>query len=523
MGKLSPLTCCAVLMLITAGCLNLPDDIVLPEWDVDLNVPLADKTYLLDDIIQSQNYISINPDDSIYLINSDDYTHLLGISEFIKVTPETVNPDNEVTANNNDSTEIYLEFPEGAKLDEAEFKDGIIKIVGHNSSNAETVTLSVRIPGLKKPDNTELFLVMEIPPNSSVTKIESLKDFTYKEPSGQLFLFKGQLWMIAKASASSGQGAIVTFDAYSSDLVFKNVTGYLPRKSLDVQSKTFGLDLGTQAANYRDKVINTEGILKLMGNYKSNGLTPFSVEVKDLKLVGKRNDGQLQELRFNNSSSITLRFDSQGNLGLEFNKDNSNINSFISFIPDSINLTAEYIMNPDNSADYRTASIQDSIVFSTNFQTKGILSISKITLTDTVEIDLTSSQRKQIRDGKGAQVNLEVENGIPLNGWLKATLVNEFYVPLFTITRNSNGTDSLQVNGASINSSGNVQAPSTSNALVGLTESEILMLSEAYFAVISVSVETSGFTPGNPPLVFIHANDKVKLKSYGKVTYRVKE
>ena len=75
------------MVLNLTGCFDLPNDVIMPQWDVDLNVPLLKKAYTLEDIIKSDKEpnISIDPIDSLYVIQSDNYLSTSGISEFLQV------------------------------------------------------------------------------------------------------------------------------------------------------------------------------------------------------------------------------------------------------------------------------------------------------------------------------------------------------------------------------------------------------------------------------------------------------
>ncbi|MBZ0199212.1 MAG: hypothetical protein K8H86_05040, partial [Ignavibacteriaceae bacterium] len=125
------------------GCLDLPSDIILPQWDVELNIPLIKKTYSLEEIIKSdrQNYINLDPqNDSIYYIQSEAYRISSGISQFITVTNQRASQNNVVNASTTDSTQIYLAFPEGAQLNEATFTQGYLAFSAKNQSLVEGMT-----------------------------------------------------------------------------------------------------------------------------------------------------------------------------------------------------------------------------------------------------------------------------------------------------------------------------------------------------------------------------------------------
>src|ERR1035438_2333321 len=80
------------LAVLIQGCVSLPSDVIMPQWDTDLNLPITTKSYNLNDIIKSQNYISINSQDSTYLISSDSLGQNIAISQFLQVNTESSTP-----------------------------------------------------------------------------------------------------------------------------------------------------------------------------------------------------------------------------------------------------------------------------------------------------------------------------------------------------------------------------------------------------------------------------------------------
>ncbi len=74
------------------------------------------------------------------------------------------------------------------------------------------------------------------------------------------------------------------------------------------------------------------------------------------------------------SISHTLKFNDVSTEKI-YDEQNSNINDFITFLPDTIVLRAEYLMNPDHQIG--TATNKDSIKFETDFSTKSFLSLRK--------------------------------------------------------------------------------------------------------------------------------------------------
>jgi len=516
-----------VLMMAIAlqqvGCLDIPDEMIMPQWDVELNVPLIKKTYSLEEIIKSdkQNYISLDPQsDSIYYIQSDKYEIASGISQFITVTNQRASQNNNVNASATDSTQIFLAFPEGAQLNEAIFTKGFLAFSARNQSLLESMTLTLRVPGIISPSGSQFVATIPLAPGQSDSVKYDLSGYRYKEPVNQLFLFKGQIWLIAKAATATNLAASALLNAYSSDFLFSSATGYLPVKSLGVTESTNDLKIG-DAIDFRDKAFLREATLKLTANYKSPAANPFEIEVKDLKVIGRRNNGGSLTLAFNNSPNLTLRFHN-GSFDTSFTQLNSNITEFLTFLPDQISVSAEYIMNPDDDRAYHTATSQDSVKFETSFTSRSFFALKKSTIVDTSEVELSDDDRDRVRDGRAAYLTVEIENGIPLTTWLKADMVDKNYNLLFTITKNE-GKDSLYFLGAEVGANGEVTKKTITTTTMQLDSSQIQKLADAKYFIHTTSVRTRDAYNNPPPTVALRGNQKLSIKAYGGVKYFIKE
>ena len=506
-----------LIAVIIQGCVSLPSDVVMPQWNTDLNVPFATKSYTLNDIIGSQNYISISSaQDSVYLINSDQYSQSIGVGAFIKLnTVGTVNvPD---MATNGSVVEFTVPFPDNATIDSAKFSSGTLKITGHNKSATTVAHISISFPGIVLSNGSQAVLAVNVPTNSDATASIDLTGATYKAPSTQFF---PGFDMQASASGAPNQ---VSMDAYTSDFVFSSISGYLPERSLGTQNNKFSLNLG-DASKYRGKVNLKQATLTLSGKYKSSSPKPFIVKVNNLVIQGIRNSGGTMNLSYNTPLD-TFRFDANGNFTLKtpYTESNSNITSFITFLPDVINISAEYIMNPDDSQEERTANSTDTVFFTSNFSTKSYLAIKQTSFLDTLKLDISQDVRDQILKGQGVAATANIQNGIPLTAWVKVTLTDQNYKPLFVVTRDTiNHADSINFIGAAVDTNTNdVNTPRSSMTTINLDSAQINQLAQyAHYALVSVTVNTSGKDDNTP--VYIKSKDLITLNVFGHVSYRIK-
>ena len=98
-----------IFLLFISGCVKLPENVIAPNWDVDFNIPITNKTYKLGDIIKPQKYIGIDSDSS-YVFSSDVYKYTTSVDEFLDRSDEKISIDADVIALDGTSN-IYMPFP----------------------------------------------------------------------------------------------------------------------------------------------------------------------------------------------------------------------------------------------------------------------------------------------------------------------------------------------------------------------------------------------------------------------------
>jgi hypothetical protein len=226
------------------------------------------------------------------------------------------------------------------------------------------------------------------------------------------------------------------------------------------------------------------------------------------------------------TDKLNLKF-SEDDVSLRFTELNSNVTEFLTFLPDEILLEAEYIMNPDQSQSYYTATDADKVYFETYFTSKRmstsefLASIEASSVTDTVDLNFSEDDKKSIENGRKASITIDVENNIALNTWMKLIIADENKNPLFTLRDLTTNADSLKFKGANVNSSGIITSPSSSKLIVELNESEIQKLAKGFYAFVVISVETSSFNNSNPLPVLLKSTDWIKINAYGQVDYNI--
>jgi hypothetical protein len=520
-------------LILLAGCVKLPEDVIAPSWDTEFNIPITNKTYQLSDIIKPQKYVEVNPDSS-YSFSSDDYEYSSDVSEFLDKSDKSVFVEAGSIPSNNITANIYLPFPDSIKLVKAVYKEGVLDFHALNKSNSDYITVNMQIPGLKDFNGNILQSQLILAPGDSGTSSMLLNDYEYSKPNSQSSALDNA--MLIETTVSSGSvlaEADVSFK--SARLKFKSVTGYFPPRSLQPFNHTVELKLGNDITGYRGNIYLTDAFLNLRTRYVTSGGNPFQMKLNDLNITAVNLQGNQQKpLLFktsaNGNSVPSISFPT-GLVDTVFNGSNSSITDFVAFLPDEMVITASPVMNPDDDTTYRTVAEDDEIKIESSISTKGYdlsgettsaMAIRRSTLKDTLELSMDQSNRDALKDGRGADISIQVTNAIPLNTWFKIILADQNYNELSSLTTNNNGSDSLEFTGAQVSSlNGNVTGTSRSEQMINLNSSQIQALANAYYIIVTMSLETSSFSESDPVHVLLKANDWVEINVKGRINYNI--
>lgn len=506
--------------IIVTGCYEIPNQIVFPEWNTDLNLPIINRVFNIDDLIREQGYIAtgdLTVEDSIYILGTEVYDLNADIAEFIQLVGFQPITNIPVSTDSQNVT-LFLQFPDGAVLDSAEFLSGVMEFSVYNPTNTE-VNLQLSIPGITDQSGNQINIQIITPPQNTTTATTDLEDHRYNIPYNQPPEHSNSLMINTSITNGNGNGEFVLLNFSTSNFLFRFVSGIMPPTSLGTRVNTSAF--ATTLFDYRDKLIVREAELFLDAEFITEFDDPYPIDIRNLNIIGKRSDGLQLALRDSTGSENMFVYVENGIFQQIFNEENSSITEFVSFLPDSIMLVAEYILNPNNVKG--TASIDDSISFETIFTMKSFIALKKSTVVDSGEITLDQEQKEAILDGNSVAIVIELENAIPLSGWLRIDMVDENNNSLFTISENSNGTDTLFFEGANVDANGEVINTFINQPVtVELDSSQVEMLTRTKFAIYSVSLSTSDAFLNPSRVVALRPDAWVRVRSFGTVNYRVK-
>jgi hypothetical protein len=326
-------------LFIISGCYEIPDQILFPEWNTDLNLPIINRVFTIDELIKEQGYITTDDlmvEDSIYVLGTGVYDLNADIADFIQLVGFDPLTNIPVSTDSQNVT-LYLQFPEGAELDSAGFLSGLIEFSVNNPTTTE-VTLQLSIPGISDPDGNQLVIQINSPPQIVSRVSTDLQEHQYKIPFDQPPEFYNSLMVNTSVANGNGNGEFLLLNFSSSNFMFKYVSGIMPATSLGTRVNTFAF--ATTLSDYRDKMVIREAEMFLDAEFITEFNDPYPIDVRNLNIIGKRSDGLQLPLRDSTGSENMFVYVEDGIFQKTFNEENSSITEFISFLPDSIMLVA---------------------------------------------------------------------------------------------------------------------------------------------------------------------------------------
>ena len=174
-------------LLTLIGCFDLPEEIIMPEWDVDLNVPLFNKRYSVFDMFKPETKHSITSklnNEDFYLVESEFYVSNSQVTDYVLLSQNSITKNFLLPANA-PSQSVYVLFPDGIEINQATFTSGFISFSIENPSPA-VITSTLRIPGIHKPDGSELIIERSISAFSRDSVNYDLANHGYILPPEQL-------------------------------------------------------------------------------------------------------------------------------------------------------------------------------------------------------------------------------------------------------------------------------------------------------------------------------------------------
>ncbi|HPO63125.1 MAG TPA: hypothetical protein PK762_08585 [Candidatus Kapabacteria bacterium] len=492
-----------LLLIVLAACNDIPSDFSVPKWDTDFNLPICSRFYYIDDMVKLDEDVSVDPNNHLYIYQSKQVDDRTSVIKFVDNRIDTTYQNIEMEIANGKGR-VGFSFPEGIEIDSCLFFDGNIKL-GIKSNSSEEFTAKVTFPTIFDAESKKYSFQKSISPNSQVEQNQNISGFSHSAgtyPNDSLII------EVEILSGNAGNTALLNLEI--KDVRFIYLKGFVPTKVISQvkSSKYLPLDNKIKEVNENITLWEPEVIIEANYNTELNLQNIFGTEVQNLQILGKKIDGREKFLENTNGSSNLGNYKlSNGYLFEKINNQNSKLSDFLKFLPDSIVLIGDVLINPEN----RRGEIlrTDSIIVSFQFKVSSYITLENVVLYDTIPLELSQDAIDHIKNGKAAVLTMKLENYTPVTADIKAMFTD--------ISKNLLFTRQYQGKAGFIDSEGFTNNPTVSVTEFTFDEKDLQDLAKSYYLII----ESKFNSASAPQRVAIRNNDWLKVTSYIKLKYKV--
>lgn len=493
----------------------------LPVWDVDLNIPFTTDSYNIFDIIKRNSNVGFDSlnNDLVFIYGESNYKRSFGEDikfDGIKTT--------EIKAPSTFRLDTSIVIDDSTFVTRTEFLNGILKFSFFNSSS-NIYSVDANIKNLfRVTDNDTARINGDVSPGEIKLIELDLSNYYIKNETPYNKLKLGIIF-------NSTEPVPVNFNYALSEYSVKLIEGRLKPLSTgqtyDEVIDPFGSDVPEGEINFASVTPNKNFFVAK----KYSDI--YQVDFTHLSIVGENKNGHKVRLKYlkggvqgnqlDSIFSLTLPSD-MDSIAFPINEDNSNILEFINNVPKKIEVKRVDVLNL--SYEEGTVNYADSISLKLVIQMPLDISITKpIIFRDTVDAGISDEeQRNNLDDARHLQFTLKSANGFPLKGTAKLLVLDSFFTPLLAITRiaGNQSDSSVTINSASVGSDGYVNNINSTTFFAELDSAQIRKLK----SMGKIIYEYQLFTDPNvitPPgsTVKIRGSDRVRIISFGKITYRI--
>ncbi|MFC2129893.1 hypothetical protein ACFLSQ_00515 [Bacteroidota bacterium] len=495
------------------ACVELPEDVNIPQWNTEFNLPLTQKHYLLDELIKTDDYISIDSANGfIYQAHHYDVAEKEGAEDFIEGKLDQQGQDIEIPIADGEGV-VGIPFSNGMTLDSARFIRGTMSITVKNTSSSD-IDVNMILPAFIASDGSSMSLQTTVAGNSEVDVSEDLDGYRY---DATIQDFGPDSLQINGSIAGGDFTGSIIINYSIVNTMFSYLAGIIPPTSLDkIESKT-GLPITDDVEDFRDKLQLFDVQLTLLGNYfdkllPSDPNQPYKLRIDTLYIMGERKD---------NSESIYLKLNDKadnnlgpimvvnGELSEVYTNDNSNLSEFLSAIPDSIVVYAVPTINPDKERG--AATNKDSIQFGFDLLLKSVVGLKELAVTDTMELEIDSDARESIEDMRAATIYFVIDNKVAFGGDLVMHFADSEFNELFSL-------DTIKFEAANVDPDG-IPSVRHSEPVVELDSTQIQSLAASENIILDVIINTTDSQTGQK--VVFSSKDWLDIISFCKIKYHV--
>lgn len=506
-----------ILPLIFFACSEKAKDIFNPTFQSTVEFGLSDKTYKMEEIVKRQTQIKVDSGKYLLKFSTDEIRKDTTIdafnADFFEMDVDTV--FYVIIGDTIDAQMIIRRDSVGVQ--EADLASGLLQLRFSNYTS-KPAFFELTLPGFTKTtgQTIDTLKIGGLIPASSIRNFErDLTGYQYKQPANQPFgATRPGFWLRGKIFVQGGTfGDSVRVYSYVQDIKFSRIKGRFKPFSLGVKGQTLKNALSSDISEFVSKVTFDSIRVKIIGITTLN----FPIRLNQFRVRGIFNTGRPPiSLIFGNKDYLDTTILSNGQISLNFDNTNTNINTFLSAVPDSINISSVMVINPNYESGEVYAN--DSISFSFQVDAWSRFAVNQAEWTDTFDIDISKDAREKMKKSDEGRIIIYSTNEIPFELNLVGLVTDSIFNPLFYLTKDAarNNDTMVILNGAITNPKGEVISPAYQSIVINLTKDEINKLSRGYKLLQRFSLSTT-----EQRVAEVSAKSKVNLRISGNIKIKL--
>lgn len=535
---LRPLCLLILFSIFLAGCLDTPKEPVFPNWDVDLNIPITQRTYKLTDIIDEAtnpnlSIIDSTGSDSLYAFILSDLENTSPIFNSIKIPVSLVPEDLDISGTGNGENDLIYSSNSLFRLDTADFKSGSLFVYLINKSTVDSLDYTIKAPGFKKKtDNSILKLTGSLGPGQTRLSEVPLVDYIYAQLPKYAFNTdstqkKDGILIRGLVTTTGDKNIDFVAQVTNNEITLSRLVGKILRIDLGYNEQQFNNAFGDEAKDFRSKIKFKGTQIKLtaltIGSLRNLKIVVDSLSVSGSDLLSKNTYGTPYYLMIKGSKYYSDTLYIGETKRIEYDESDINIIDFLTKFPDLIDVRNKFIL--DNISPTKPASIsdRDSIRVNLNITAPAIISLKETGRGDTVKVEISDDDRSNLVRGVTATITIEVENHIAIGLMVKCIFADKNYNTLFTLRNPDNPlSETFELQPSAVDVNGYPTQPGITKLTCVLSQDEFQKFRNTEYVIVSLQLHSTGSTSTEfGPFVRIRAKDFVKFKMYGGVNYNL--
>jgi hypothetical protein len=527
-----------LLSILSAGCLDTPKEPVFPNWDVDLNIPITQRTYLLADIIDQESnpnltIIDSTGSDSLYAFILSDLENTSPIVNSIKI-PVALVPENlDISGIGSGDNDLIYSSNSIFRLDTAEFRSGSLYVFLINKSTVDSLDYIIKAPGFKKKtDKSILKLTGSLAPGQTRMSEVPLVDYIYTQLPKYAFNTdstqkKDGILIRGLATTSGDKNIDFIAQVANDEITLSRLVGKIMQIDLGFNEQEVYNAFGEEAKDFKSKIkfkgTQTKLTAVTIGSLRNLKIIVDSLSVSGSDLISKNTYGTPYYLMIKGNKYYSDTLYVGETKKIEYDESDVNIIDFLTRFPDLMKVRNKFILDNISANKPTSISDRDSIKVKLNISAPAILALKETGREDTLKVEISDDDRTNIVRGVTATISFEVENHIAIGLLAKCVFVDKDYNPLFTL-RNSDNQDieTFELLPANVDVNGYPVQPGITKLNCVLNSDEFQKFKNTEYVIVSLKLHSTGSTSTDfGPFVRIRAKDFLRFKMYGGVNYNL--